>query len=119
MPLADHPGVVAALLQQTRDRHAGAVEPVEDRHAVDVRVLPGQDRRAARGADGIGREDVLEEHAFAGQTIQVRRLVHPRPVRPDGVRGVIVGHDEHDVRAVGAEGDTGGESSTGRRREEV
>ena len=74
-----------------------------------MRVLPGQDRGAARRADGVGREHVLEERAFARQPIEVRRLVDLRPVRADGVRRVVVGHDEDDVRAVGAEGDTGGE----------
>ena len=40
MPLADHAGVVPALLQQPRDRHPRAVEPVEHRHAVQVEYWP-------------------------------------------------------------------------------
>ena len=46
-------------LQQPRHRQPRAVEPVEHRHAVEVRVLSRENRRAARRADRIGREDVV------------------------------------------------------------
>ena len=72
-------------------------------HAVDVRVLPGQDRGAARRADGVGREHVRQQRALARQPIEVRRLVDARPVRADRVRRVVVRHDEDDVRTVGGE----------------
>ena len=57
VPLADHAGVVAARLQQPRHRHARAVEPVEHGHAVQVRVLAGQNRGPARRADRVGGKD--------------------------------------------------------------
>ena len=97
VPLADHPGVVAALLQQPRDRHARTVEPIEHRHAVEVRVLAGQNRGAARRADRVGGKDARQQRALARQPIEVRRLVDARPVRADRVRRVVVGHDEDDV----------------------
>ena len=97
MPLADHAGVVPALLQQPRDCHPRAVEPIEHGHAVQVRVLAGQNRGAARRADRVRGKHVREQRALAGQPIDVRRLVDARPVGADGVRRVVVGHDEDDV----------------------
>ena len=38
------------------------------------------------------------ESAFPGQAIEVGRLVHPAAVGADRVRGMIVAHDEEDVR---------------------
>ena len=105
VPLADHPRVVPALLQKPRDRHARAVETVEYRHAVDMRVLTGQDRRPARRADGISREHVCEQRAVAREPIDVRGLVDVRAVGANRMGGVIVRHDEHDVRTIGAAGD--------------
>ena len=102
MPLADHASVVAALLQQTRDGHARAVEPVEHRDAVEVRILASQDCGTARRADGIRGEDAGQERALARQAVEVRRRVDFRPVRADGVRRVVVGHDEDDVGTIGA-----------------
>ena len=103
VPLADHAGVVAALLQQLRDRRTAAVEPVENGHAVDVRVLAGEDGGAARRADRVGGEDVFEERALFGNAIEVRRLVDARPIGADGVRRVIVRHDEDDVGPIGGD----------------
>ena len=98
MPFADHAGVIARLLQQARDRHARAVEAVEDGNAVEVRVLPGQDRGAAGRADRVRREHPRQQRALPRQPIEVGRRVHPRPVRANRMRRVVVGHDEHDVR---------------------
>ena len=125
VPLADHAGVVAALLQQPRHRHARAVEAVEHRHAVEVRVLAGEDRGAARRADRVGGEDARQQRALARQPIEVRRLVDARPVGADRVRRVIVGHDEDDVGAVGAwglrhrgRGQKGGDDPEARRSQD-
>ena len=56
VPLADHGGVVAGLLQHLRHGRLRTVEAVEDRHAVQVAVLAGEDRGPARRADRVGRE---------------------------------------------------------------
>ena len=100
MPFADHSGVVAALLQQTRKSDARAVEAVENRHAVQMRILSRQNRGAARRADRVRREHVPHQHAFARQPIEVGRLVDARSVGANGVRRVIVGHHEDDVGPV-------------------
>ena len=52
----------------------------------------------------------------------LRRLVHARAVGADGVRGVVVGHDVDDVRAIGRArrpghyqaGETGSQRTHGR-----
>ena len=56
VPLANHARVIAAGLKAFRHMVARAVEAVEDGHAVEVRILPGQQRGAAGRADGIGDE---------------------------------------------------------------
>ena len=98
VPFPDHPRVIATLLEQSRDREAGAVEPVEHRHAIHMRVLTCQDRRPTGRADGVRREDVEQDRAFACEAVDVRRPVHARPIRADGVRSVIVAHDKDNVR---------------------
>ena len=69
VPFADDAGMVAAGLQALSDVVARAVEGIEDGHAVEVRVLAGQQRRAAGRADGIGDEGVCEPNAISGQSI--------------------------------------------------
>jgi len=54
--------------------------------------------RAARRADRVGDEHVVEPQALARQPVDVRRRVHARPVGTDGMRRMVVGHDEDDVR---------------------
>ena len=101
VPFADHPGVVATLLQQSRNRHAVAVEAIEDRHAVDVRVLSSQDCRTTGRADRVGRKHARKQRSFAGDAVDIWSLVHARSIRTDGVRGVIVRHDVQNVRTRG------------------
>jgi hypothetical protein len=42
-------------------------------------------------------EGIREPRAFAGEAVDVRRLVHLRAVGGDGVLRVVVGEDEEDV----------------------
>ena len=97
VPLADHAGVIAAGLQVLGHVVARAIEAVEHRHAVEVRILPGEQRGAAGRADGIGDKRIREPHAFLGEPVDVRRLVHLRAIGGDGVLRVVVGEDEEDV----------------------
>ena len=97
VPLADHARVIARRLEVLRHRGLRAVEAVEGRHAVEVAVLAGEDRRPAGAADRVDAEAVVEPHARLGQAIEVGRLVHPAAIGADGVRGVVVAHDEQDV----------------------
>ena len=102
VPLPHHPGVVAALLEQPRNRHAGTVEAIEHRHTIEVRVLSRQDGRPARRADRVRGKDVRQQRTFAGDAVEIRRLVDARAIGPNGVRRVVVGHDEDDVGPVRA-----------------
>ena len=98
MPLADDAGVIAAGLQVLGDVVARAIKAIENRHAVQVGILPGEQRGSARRADGVGDEGIREPRTAHGQPVDVRRGVHLRPVGGDGVLRVIVGEDEEDVR---------------------
>ena len=89
--------MVTARLQLFDDGVARAVEPVEHRHAVAVRILPGEQRRAAGRADRVGDERVGEPGAGGGQTVEVRCLVDLRAIGRDRMLGVVVREDEDDV----------------------
>ena len=101
VPLADHGRLVAGRLHELGE---GLLVPVEDvavlQVPVGVGVQPGQHRRAARSADRVPAEAVLEEHALARQPIDVRRHVARPAVGGDRVGGVVVAEDEDDVRAI-------------------
>ena len=47
MPFANHAGMVAASLEALGHVIAAAVEAIENRHSIKVRILPGEQRRAA------------------------------------------------------------------------
>ena len=98
VPFANHAGVVAGGLKVFGDGGLGAVEAVEGGHAVEVAVFAGEDRRPAGGADGVNGEAAVEPHAGAGEAIEVGRLVDLAAVGADGLSGVVVAHDEKDVR---------------------
>src|SRR5690242_3962400 len=83
MPLADHAGVITGGLQHFGNGRLAAVETIEDSDAVDMAVFSGENRRAARGADGIDDETILEAHAFVGDAVDVRRLVDLAAVSAD------------------------------------
>ncbi len=79
---------------------AVAIEAIKDRDAVEMRILTREQRRAAGRAHGIGDEAIGKARPAFGEPVQVRRLVHLRPIRRDGVLRVIVGEDEQYVRLV-------------------
>src|SRR6185369_6840275 len=97
MPFADHAGVITGALQFPGDIPLTAVELIEDRDAIAVGVFSGENARAAWGADGVDGKTAVEAHAVPGQSVEVRRLVDFAAVGADGVRGVVVGHDEDNV----------------------
>ena len=74
-----------------------AVKAVEDRHAVEVRILACENRRATGRADRISHEAVREAHPVFGNSINVRRAIYLTAVSADGMRSVIVRHDEDDI----------------------
>ena len=90
MPFTDHASVITRRLQCLCHRPLTAIKTIERRNTVDVAVFPGEDRSAARRADGIDRETIFEAHAFLGETINVRCLVDLAAIRADRVRRMIV-----------------------------
>ena len=76
VPFADHPGVVAGGLEHFRDGGLGTVEDVEDGGAVGVGVFSGEHDGAARSANGVGDEGVVEADAGGAEAVQMGRPVH-------------------------------------------
>ena len=64
-------------------------------------VLAGNDRGAARAADGIDGKAVVKPHASFRQPVEIGSLVDLAAVSADGVRRVIITHDVEDVQASG------------------
>lgn len=100
MPLADHARVIATRLQMLGHIVAIAVDAIEDGHAIEMRILPREQCRAAGSADRVGNKAVREPRTCFGETIQMRRLVHFRAIRRDRMLGMVVGEDEDNVGPV-------------------
>jgi len=69
--------------------------------------LAGHEGGPAWGADGIRAERVLHEDALGGELVDNRRRIErgqPSAVGPDSVGGVVVGHDEENVRLLRRDG---------------
>ena len=102
VPLAHDRRLIARPLEALGDVVRIRVQaPGERRRAVDVAVLAGQDRRPARHADRVRAEAVPQQRTLGGDAIDVLRPGVPaqtKAVAAPGLRGVVVGHDEEDVR---------------------
>ena len=85
--------------QRRAPRHAFPCH--EHGHAVQVAVFAGEDCGTARRADRIDGIAAVKPHPLIREPVQLRRLVHSAAVGADGVRRVVVRHDEQDVRAIG------------------
>ena len=99
MPFAHNCGLVARLLQKFRQRLLTAVEPdsiVND--SVEMAVLARQDNCSAWRADAVGAETVVESYASGGKSVDIWCLVNSTSIRTDGVRRMVVAHDEDDIR---------------------
>ena len=112
VPLADHVGVVARVLEQLRQRGDTVVEValvaehaalvgrrplVHVAQAVEVRVDAAEQHRARRRAAGVGVE-VGEAHAVLCQGVEVRRA-NLAAERAHVGKAHVVGEDDDDVRA--------------------
>ena len=62
-------------------------------------VRAGEDRRPAGCAERVRGVAAVETCALGSDPVDVRRRVHPAAVGADGLRRVVVGQDEQDVRA--------------------
>ena len=59
-----------------------------------------------------------EHHPLAREAVDVRRLIDLRAIRADRVRGMVVRHDEDDVRTIGGrDGDDAEHPGDGREQE--
>ena len=108
-PIAAGPEPVAQRRHRVRRQpeHVVAVgalgDPVGLRHAVQRRVLAGQQRRAARRARRRHRIVMAERHAVLPQPLHARQMLSPVLGELVGLvrRRVVllIGHDDQDVRA--------------------
>src|SRR5262245_43593219 len=97
MPLSNHARVIAGGLQVLGSSRLRAVEAIKDGHPVEVAVFAGENCRATWSADGVNSKAVLKTDPLRGESIQVRRLIHPAAIRADCVGGMVIAHDKQDV----------------------
>ena len=77
-------------------------------------VFARDDDRSTGATDRIGTKTVAEQRAFGGELIDVGcriDFLEPSLVRADRVGCMVVGEEEHDIRSVG------GNCETGRKQE--
>ncbi len=98
--LADEGGTVAGVVEGFGEGPLIGVEgtKVID-FAVEVAVPSGQDSGPAGGTDRVGYEAVPENHTSLGDAVEVGRFGEFSGVSGDRALGVVVAHDEEDVRA--------------------
>ena len=96
VPLAEECGRVPAPVQRVHVRLRVVLElPAQDGHTVNVGVLPGQNRRPGRRAEGKCAEAVLDDGALRGEEVQSRRVRELSQTsllasEPHGLCGVVV-----------------------------
>ncbi len=99
VPLSHERGLVARLLEKfgEEDGPFGDVRLVVH-HAMPVRILSGQNGRAARRAEGGADEGVFKVDPLLGDTIHGGRLEEiGRPQEAHEVVTVVIAEDEDDV----------------------
>lgn len=70
MPLANQKGFVAAFLQFLGKPGGGCVDfTIEVFNTVDVAVLAGDKAGPARGANGVGADEIVEAQAFFAEAV--------------------------------------------------
>ena len=52
-----------------------AIESIEDRNSIQMRILPGQQGRATWGADGIRDKRINESSPIVGEPVEMRSLI--------------------------------------------
>src|SRR5229473_6330258 len=106
MIFAELAGGIAERLERFRDRYVLRLKPYRSARKSDlghpraVNRLTGDERRTARRATVLGVV-VREHHAFAGDAVDVRRLVAHQAERigADVALADVVAPDDKDVRA--------------------
>ena len=69
------------------------IKRIEPQGPVDMAVLPRQDGRPARCADGVRAETISQPQAVRRNPVNVRRPGNGAAVRADRMGGMVVGHD--------------------------
>ena len=64
-------------------------------------VGAGEDCCAGGRADAVVDVAVVEAHSFLGEAVEVRGVVYAGAIAGESFAGVVVGHDEEDVRSCG------------------
>ena len=103
MIFAYEAGLIAVSLHVLWQGRLALVEAGEFVDAVLVGVLAGPEDGSAGGANGVGDEGVGEAHAVASEAVEVGSggdFCEATAVGADRVGGVVVRHDEEDVRPV-------------------
>ena len=105
VPLPDHRGLIAPLLQQFGEGLLLAVKSLTiGELSIQVTVFSGQNHGSAWSANGIGDESAIEKHAILGNTIDVRGFITVGTISGNGLISMIIGKDEKHVLWFSMEG---------------
>ena len=105
VPFADDGGFVAICLQYLRQGLLRAVETFRPvlHETVLVTMLTRKDGGTARTGNGVAAVVILENRSFVSDTVDIRSrsdLADGMPVNAHCLTGMVVAHDENDVRAL-------------------
>jgi hypothetical protein len=88
---------------------------------MEMAVLSSEDGGPAGGAYPVGAKAVFKPYALPGDPVDVQSFVEATSITADGLRGVVVRHDEDDIGWGRGEGLSAGESisaeGAGQRRQ--
>jgi hypothetical protein len=111
MPFADEGRLIARRLKKLGE---GLLRPVKNvgvvANPIEMAVPSSEDGGPARGAYPVGAKAVVKPHTFPGDPVDVRGLVEAASITADGLRGVVVRHDEDDIGRGRGKGFFAGES---------
>lgn len=99
MPFSDVVPFIPMFSQASRQRcQCGVDLPTEIPHAIAEPGTPGQKFRASRRADGVTGNRSGKRGAGLDECVQVRRPHERVAQRMDGIRTLVIGNDQQDIR---------------------
>jgi len=102
VPFANHGGLIATGVQVLRHVGKMVVEVrVKGSHPVDMVVSAGEDGRAARCTNRVGNVAMVEADPVLRDAIKIWCAIDPASIATHRLGGVIIRHDEKDVRSFG------------------
>ena len=99
MPLTDHSRVITTSLQMFGRVVSIAIESIEDRNSIQMRILPRQQGRPTWRADRIRDKRIDKSSSVVGESVEMRSLIDLGTIRGDRMLGVVVGEDKDDIRS--------------------